>query len=165
MNPLMDFQYDHSELSGIRWVRRDLLHITLYFFGEIPVEMADNLVSLIQIGCKEFSPFTLSFEQYCYAPPRKAPRMIWARYQKHQVFKEMAVRLHSLFLQIRPDQQFRKSPIPHITLARLREVDQQSIIFPSTRLADLEVDQLILWESFLSPSGPEYEEIERFHLK
>ncbi|MEM7370001.1 MAG: RNA 2',3'-cyclic phosphodiesterase [Bacteroidota bacterium] len=163
--PLHDFRYAHDDLSGVKWVQEDLLHITMYFFGEIPGEIVDNLLNLIYLGVKGRSSFSLTFDKYSFAPPGQEARMIWARYQKHPMFREMAIRLHELFLQIRPEQQFRKSPIPHITLARLRNFQQTEMLtFPPQGLPRLEVDQLILWESQLSPQGPEYEEIHRFRL-
>ncbi|MDX2247873.1 MAG: RNA 2',3'-cyclic phosphodiesterase [Bacteroidia bacterium] len=165
LSNLVKWRNTNPILSGIRWIPPQNLHITVYFFGNVPEERMENLISLIAIGLKNIPCFDLEFDRYVYAPHPREARMIWARYKKMQVFRDLATRIHELYLQISPQQQ-RKSPIPHITLARLQDFSDPAKIDLKSSLSPriLSVKELILWESSLRPEGSVYEVISRFPL-
>jgi len=160
------FQQAYQHLQGWRWTRPDTWHVTVYFFGPVPEEMLPNLKALIFLLLQKQESFSLTFDRYMGAPRPQDTRLIWARFEKHPRFKELVSRLHTGFLQIQPDIQMRKSPIPHITLARKKgkevELDDFSSIPP---LPELPVTELVLWESSLQEDGVIYEELERWSLK
>ncbi|MEO0580871.1 MAG: RNA 2',3'-cyclic phosphodiesterase [Bacteroidota bacterium] len=149
------------------WTAPELYHITLYFFGEVPEERLPNMIALLQLALKDgiLPPFV--FDRYTYAPSKREARMLWARYQKDEAFKLLVQKIHALYQQIDPKIQIRKSPIPHVTLARFREKESLTR-FPIQKLPPppniLPVNQIILWNSVLMPSGPKYEEIVNFPL-
>lgn len=164
---LYDFQESMPFQSGINWVKPKHFHITVYFFGAVPTERLDNLQALLQVGLKRFRPFSLSFDRYVLAPKPSEARMIWARYRKTAAFKAMVQFIHELYVQIEPELQVRKSPIPHLTLARIKEKEKA----PKGKWWDgpsppktLEVKELVLWESRLRPEGPEYSVLRRYRL-
>ncbi|MEL6132457.1 MAG: 2'-5' RNA ligase family protein, partial [Bacteroidota bacterium] len=80
-----------------KWVSPELYHITLYFFGEVPVERMPNMIALLQVALKDriLPPFV--FDRYMYAPAGKEPRMLWARYRKQEAFKSLIQKLHELY--------------------------------------------------------------------
>ncbi|MFK7920313.1 MAG: RNA 2',3'-cyclic phosphodiesterase [Bacteroidia bacterium] len=164
---LYDFQENMPFQSGMSWVKPQHFHITVYFFGAVPTERLDNLQAMLQIGLKRFQPFNLSFDRYVLAPKPSEARMIWARYRKAGIFRAMVQFIHQLYEQIEPTVQSRKSPIPHLTLARIKQKDH----VPSGRWWDgptppkeLVVKELVLWESTLKPEGPEYSVVRRYKL-
>ena len=152
--------------EGIKWVKDEHLHLTLYFFGNLEVETTPNLIQLITLGLKNCKPFQLSLDKVVFAPRVKEPRMIWLRYQKHPAFRQLVNQIGDLYRQIDPDQQFRKSPIPHVTVARMKKnCHWQSISLDIPGLsASFPVKQMTLWESKLFPSGPVYEVVHQFKL-
>lgn len=152
-------------LAGAKWVAWENFHLTIYFFGNTPPEQLGNLISLIQVGLSEFNSFSLEFEEYVYAPKGKTPRMIWAQYKKNETFRKLVGRMHELFSQIQSGNQVRKNPIPHVTLARLREMEEfpNLNVFPRIK-QDFPVKNLCLWESQLHDSGPVYTQLETFQL-
>lgn len=163
---LDQFRAQQPAAPGVRWTPAVNRHVTLYFFGEIAPEMQDNLVALLTLGLRDAQAFELAFDRYCLAPRPRAPRMIWARYHKHAQFRELVQHLHSLYQQIDPQQQMRKSPVPHITLARLRQWPEgQPLAGPFPPLPALSVREAILWESTRQPGGTRYTEQARFGLR
>jgi 2'-5' RNA ligase len=165
-NPMVELGRSYQNLPGVRWIPEQNLHVTVFFFGNVADEMVANLVSLIQIGLKHIHPFELEFDRYTLAPRPNNPRMIWARYKKSPDFRELVESMQRLYEQIAPRQQNRKNPIPHVTLARMRDfdasrrLDLQRYLPPQT----LSVKEIILWESQLTPRGAVYEVWERFSL-
>lgn len=164
---IQDFASYHKPLKGIRWVSPQNLHITTYFLGAVEVEQIENLMELLSVGLENSRAFSLDFQEYCFAPRPRNPRMIWAKYKKHPAFRAIVHQIDKLYTQINPVQQNRKSPIPHITIARLKnfyafdEIDF-SLQFPQTPLP---IREIVLWESILTPKGAIYEEMGRFAIK
>lgn len=163
--------FDHFEqrnqiLPDVRWVPRANRHITVYFFGGVKQEMLSNLEAMLEIALRGSNAYELVFEKYSYGPSPQSPRMLWGRFHKTEAFRLMVGRIHELFLQINPNQQIRKSPLPHVTLARLRaEGSLKDIHWEDVFLEKkLSVKELYLWESTLSPSGAEYKLIRQFQL-
>jgi 2'-5' RNA ligase len=160
------YQATHPAVEGLVWVRPELLHITQYFFGPVPAEMQENLQSLLSLALKNQAAFLLTFQRMTLAPPGKPARMIWARYQKSKAFKELSEQIHQLYAQVQPEIPYRKNPIPHVTLARLRQADNSwAITLPSRPLPDFVVKELLLWESSLGPEGPVYTQLARYRLR
>lgn len=157
--------FDSSDALG--WVPDKNLHITVYFFGKVAVEQLGNLQALIQLALTEAKPLRLQFQRYTLAPHPEVSRMIWARYQKSIEFRTLVQRLHELYQQISPELQIRKSPIPHITLARFKASSQapkpQLPLRPKNKL-DFETEELILWESIAGPEQTLYKAIRSFPL-
>ncbi|MEM6346076.1 MAG: RNA 2',3'-cyclic phosphodiesterase [Bacteroidota bacterium] len=164
---LYDFQENMPFQSGINWVKPRNFHITVYFFGAVPTERLDNLQVMLAVGLRRFQAFELSFDRYVLAPKPSEARMIWARYRKAGVFRALVQFIHSLYTQIEPSVQARKSPIPHLTLARIKQKEktpQGPWWDGPTPPPKLSVNELVLWESTLFPEGPEYSVLRRYKL-
>ena len=163
---IQTFRAPYQDLAGMRWVALQNLHITAYFFGNVAHEQIDNLISLIHLSLQHFPSFELLFSSYCFAPRPSNPRMIWAQYHKHEQFKKLVGNINQLYQQIQANQNNRKNPSPHITLARLKNFQQhEAIDFEQNPLPQsLRVKELRLWQSRLSPSGAVYEVIKTFKV-
>jgi 2'-5' RNA ligase len=150
---------------GLRWVPEENLHLTVLFLGNVAEEMLPNLQTMIGQALTEFCPFSLTFDRFCFAPKSHRPRMIWARYRKQPDFRQLVNRMTDLYDQIKPGQQQRKSPIPHVTLARLRDFrpSPEHHVFPRGR-HEFEVKSLVLWASELHPEGARYRVMEEWDL-
>ncbi|MEL6255124.1 MAG: RNA 2',3'-cyclic phosphodiesterase [Bacteroidota bacterium] len=161
------FKLAQNKYEGLGWTAEEKLHITAYFFAEVAEEMLDNLKSLLFIALKKQERFELKFEQFVLAPPRQAPRMIWARFKKSEDFLSLHEEVHFLYSQIEKSIQRRKKPIPHITLARLKEQAPKETLDYQLNLncGNIVVDRLILWQSTLRPAGSVYEALEEYPLR
>ena len=163
---LKHFKAAQHAHKGVSWTKEEKLHITAYFFAEVPEEMMENLKSLLFIALKKQSSFELEFEQFMLAPPKQSPRMIWARFKHSDAFISLHEEVHSLYSQIEPSLQRRKKPIPHITLARFKEeAPKESRDYQLQHpCGNIFVDKLVLWKSRLRPEGSIYEAVEEYSL-
>jgi 2'-5' RNA ligase len=147
------------------WATPEKRHLTLCFIGAVPELMLPNLVSLIRVGFRHEEAFPLQFRDYCWAPPGQEPRMIWARWHKHPAFVQMARRAEWLLTPLFERQAERRSPIPHITLARLRPRGEPLPLPQAPAPPPLPLRELLLWESHKQPGGTTYERLESFRLR
>jgi 2'-5' RNA ligase len=148
--------------NAVRWVDQANYHITLAFLGEQEEQTLDQLAesldaSLPQAGLPievtHFSPF-----------PESRPKLIAAMIANTPELKQVqqcaanAVQGCGISFE-------RRKFIPHLTLGRFRHVRNHfaGTIPMSMRLSG-EAEEVVLYESVLTPSGAEYDPIYRFPL-
>jgi 2'-5' RNA ligase len=156
---------------AIRWVEPQNLHITLWFFGEVPERGAADIRNAIE------RPFLApSFDLHVAGlgafPQSGIPRVLWlgvetGKESLMQLHAELATRLGPLGFQ--PE---RRGVSPHMTLARVKGV-LSGARPPQVRALwrDLPADAgscrvkaLTLFRSRLSPKGAAYEPLVRVPL-
>jgi len=154
----------YREWQDIKWTRPENLHITLCYIGEVPEEMLVNIRSSIQLICKDYQPFKLSFNRLSLAPNNRDARMIWAKYQSNEIFAQLSLQFYRFFDQMQLRQNFHSHPIPHITLARFKSGTTVPIKGEVNDKA-IQVSRIVLWESILLESGQRvYEVLDYFYL-
>ncbi|MFH1575819.1 MAG: 2'-5' RNA ligase family protein [Candidatus Nealsonbacteria bacterium] len=136
--------------SPIRWTKKDNLHVTLEFLGNL----SDDEVIKACKNTEEFSgghePFTVTLNKISYGPPKKMPpRMIWVTAEK----------IAELNL------------TPHITLGRIQswefrqiEPEERPDVAQEINL-NFEVNSIEVMESRLKRNGPDYTILESCQLK
>jgi len=146
---LVNYQEKWLELP-IRWTKKDNLHITLEFLGDV---LDEELLKVFQDArelASKHQPFSITLNKICYGPPQKMPpRMIWVVGEKIQEFD-----------------------IPsHITLGRIKAWEFRKIEPEERPIVDEEinltfaVDSIEVMESQLKRGGPSYTILESFPLK
>ncbi|MDX2286838.1 MAG: RNA 2',3'-cyclic phosphodiesterase [Bacteroidia bacterium] len=148
------------------WIPEESWHITQYFFGAVQEEVLPNLRAMLRLIIRPFQPFGLEFEAFALAPPGRAPRMVWAQYRKQPDFRLLSSRIDEAYRPIQPLHQAWRSPLPHLTLARLQAPPARPLPYPEAggRPGRLPVRELILWESELRPEGSVYTPLDRYRL-
>lgn len=154
----------NKHMEGVKWIPKPNRHLTVLFLGNVPIEIVDNISALIKLSLKNVNPFSLQSERYALAPKAKSPRMIWLKLAKHDLFRDLVQTLSRQYAIVKPDQQQRTSPIPHITLARFKGFKdfnklELDLPIPNQRL---EIKELTLWASDLHSKGARYKVIQRF---
>ncbi|MBU2545489.1 hypothetical protein KKC65_03525 [Patescibacteria group bacterium] len=137
-----------------KWTKKDNLHITLEFLGNVSDEELLDVLKDTQELAEKHTSFNIKLDKICYGPIRfgsgqATPRMVWATGPK----------IEELNL------------IPHITLARIKkwdwnriELDERPQIDEDINL-EFEVNSIEAMESVLKKGGPEYIILESFELK
>lgn len=112
-----------SSIAEVRasWSRKENLHLTLKFLGDIPVTKVEALAQAAQSAASRVSPFDIIVGGCGAFPPRGQPRVLWIGIEDH------AGKLASLQTALedecakagfsRAERPFR----PHLTIARLRQ--------------------------------------------
>src|SRR5262245_14593102 len=145
--------------SSLRWTKRDQLHITLVFMGEV----SDDLPGRIVEGMGDeipHRPFRFELGGVGAFPPHGAPRVFWLGVKSGAEsiirVQEMVVdRLEGVGVERE------KRPFsPHITLARWRDSrpsdrPRERSANPRT-IAHVDVDSVTLFQSRTSSAGSTY---------
>jgi 2'-5' RNA ligase len=156
---------------AIRWVPPQNLHITLWFFGEVPERAAADILNAIE---RPF--FEPSFEMHVAGlgafPQAGIPRLLWlgietGRASLTELHADLATRLRPLGFE--PE---RRPMSPHMTLGRVKGVRAGARPLQLRALwRDLPADAgicrvrtLTLFRSRLSPKGAAYEALVRVPL-
>ncbi len=66
----------HSD--GLSWVRPDMLHVTVKFFGETPESQMDGIRQAVGRAVSTRPSFDIAIEGGGAFPDRRAPRVLWA---------------------------------------------------------------------------------------
>lgn len=161
------FQSEHHHLEKIRWTPIEKLHLTMWFYGEVPNEILPNLVALNQVIANQAQAFELPYRKLILAPKKQNARMIWARFNHTEDFSKLFELHQQLIGHLGIVEKEFPTPRPHITLCRFPEgkyglndfslstessFSQPSFAFPPTLL----VKELVLWESIRSTKGNHY---------
>ncbi len=139
----------------LRLLAPELLHVTVCFLGARPVEEIGAIGETL--GEEATAVGEVSVGAPLWLPPRR-PRALAV--ELHEPSGELA-RLHdalglALGVQERRHRRFR----PHITLARMREgaAPRARELAPTPQL-EFVPTELVLYRSWLSPAGAEYEAV------
>ncbi len=155
--------------GAVRWVKREGLHVTLHFFGQIPTESVEKIGDIVGPVAAEVSPFELRVKGVGAFPSLRAPRVLWTGVEEEGETKPLK-RLHASLEQALAQAGFpvEKRPFSaHITMGRVRK---------SLRMAwegfqnlppgpHFKVNELVLFQSILAPDGARYQPLKHFPLE
>lgn len=158
-----------SELSGVRWVARTNLHVTLHFLGSaVSAAMVRRLdPMLVRIG-EEASPFRLEVSGTGVFPSLARPRVIWIGLKGDGLspFAERVIEAAGECGFASPSQPYS----PHLTIGRVRErlpgASLRQVIAATTdrEFGRSTVQSMILYRSVLGAGAAGYEELASYPL-
>lgn len=153
------------------WVRREHMHLTLRFFGEIdPNQQVPRLAGLLAEACSHASPFLLHVRATGAFPNTRKPSVIWAGLDPLDgplAILQAAVENAARAIGLPPDD---KTFHPHITLARIRDPrSARSLLYALQNESAFDagaflVRNVTLFSSELAPQGPIYRVVREFPL-
>ncbi len=157
-------------LSGVKWVKKENMHITLAFIGAIKEEKIFSLINELEMVQEK--PFKMKFTEMCYIPNnRRIAKMIWAMGESDEICslgKKIEKKISSAGINYTHSE---KGFTPHITLGRICSWEWKRL--PLVEIPLLEegieisfpVNSFELMESNLRRGGTVYEEIKSFALR
>ena len=145
--------------SSARWTKRDQLHITLVFMGEVSDERAGQIVEIMRVAIPH-SPFRFELGGIGAFPPHGAPRVLWIGVKSGA---ESIVRVQEMVVDRLENvgvEQEQRPFSPHVTLARWRDSrpsdrPRESSTSPPT-IARVDVNSVTLFQSRTSSAGSAY---------
>ncbi len=149
----------------VKWVKRDAIHITLKFLGEIDEATAGKIHDALEPIGSRFAPIVVSLKEIDAFPSRRRARVVIVRLDKgvgemKAIYEEVEEGLTGFDFE-REAREY----TPHVTLGRMRT----PMPFPDGDLPPLEkmefsVDGLTLFKSTLTPGGAIYSPIWKINL-
>ena len=153
--------------SGVRWVRRTNLHLTLRFLGDAvdPKRLAALREQLAEIAAQT-APFVIDARGTGAFPNLARPRVIWAGLAGDQLVR-LAARVEDAAVDVGFTRE-RRPYSPHLTIGRVRDLRG----WPAARRAienaterefgSSTCESMILYRSVLGPETSTYHELARF---
>ena len=151
--------------EGVRWVRKEGIHVTMKFLGEIEEAMAARMKETLGPLGMRFSPVAARLGSLDAFPTRRSARVIVVKLKEgvpevQSLFSEVEERLAGLGLE-----KEKRGLVPHLTLGRRRQASP----FPDGDPLPIEergfvMDHLVLFKSTLTPAGAVYEPIWKIKL-
>ncbi len=163
---------DEIKRKGINasFARPETMHITLKFIGNTLQHDIETIVEMMRKTAKSHKPFLLSAGEIGIFPSKKKPRIIWAgikgnvnRLEKIQCDLEINFDLAGF-------KKEKKNFSPHITLARLRKLQNRFTViqliddFKDNVSKPFKCTSIDLFQSELKPSGASHTKLFSVYL-
>jgi RNA 2',3'-cyclic 3'-phosphodiesterase len=148
-----------SGISGARWVRREQMHLTLRFIGEVNDSQAEVIKPALV--ATKIAPFVMTLKGVGQFPSKGHPRVLWVGVSAPPSLTELQQYIEKSLVK----QGFAPEDKPfsaHITLARFKmSPSPESVRQYLARHADFKsdaipVESFVLYSSLLAPQGPTY---------
>lgn len=162
----------YGRISYLRWTPTRKLHITVLYIGAVEESALEGIDGCLKQVASEHQAFALTLDKVSYAPPERTADMVWAYLEPSEVLDSLANAVYQKIeeLGIIPADSFkngRDSLLPHITLARFKDVVVQELIdLKQTGLEEqkLLVEEIQLLESKQNANGGEYKVLGTYEL-
>lgn len=153
----------------IKLVEKENLHFNLKFFKEISNEEAEKLKKILEDICRRFQSFEIKISGLGAFPNRNYVRVLWLGVKDgYQIMLSLAEEIENALesLGYESEEKF----VPHLTLGRVRSGRNKNEMLvllkelEDVEIGKMEVSELKLFQSKLSPDGPVYEEVFKINL-
>jgi len=152
-----------------KWVREEGRHVTLVFLGDVDDEKLDEVARIAGEVVRKYEPIALRIEGGGCFGGRK-PRVLWVGVRGDVVaLCKMQRELADALVEMRQDKD-EHGYTPHLTLARAREARGDPRLctcadaLASEVFGEIEVRDVVLYKSELSPAGARYTPMARLPL-
>jgi len=144
-------------------------HLTIRFLGDVAESRIPAIGAALRPVAERFRPFFVTFEGVGAFPSRAAPRVVWVgvgegRATVERLAEDVTTALDGVGFPREPG-----AFVAHLTLFRVRSESDRSRArsllegrVPPPEPRRVRVDELVLKESTLGPSGPSHRTVERF---
>ncbi|MBN1597943.1 MAG: RNA 2',3'-cyclic phosphodiesterase [Bacteroidales bacterium] len=154
--------------SKINWTSEENFHITLKFLGDVKSYFVNSIKMVLEHITGNCPAFELISDRIGYFGKDSSPKVIWYGFKENQMISSLQNHIASSLERLGFDIE-EKRFYPHITLARikyLKELEEfkEFITGNKIRKIVMRVEDIQLYKSILTQSGPEYTILENFIL-
>ena len=147
--------------SSAKWTSSGSWHITSYFIGNANDQEIEILKEIITETAKNTRPFSVSVTGIGFFPSADRPKVLWAGVTPKDDLTKLYHKTGAL-LRTAGFKTGNRSYTPHITLARIKHCHDPEIAksiesyYSGMAFGTLHINDIILYESRLFPSGAQY---------
>jgi RNA 2',3'-cyclic 3'-phosphodiesterase len=157
-------------MEKINWARKDQMHLTLAFLGDTEEDMIPGLISGIETVTEAHQSFKLTLSGLGVFRNIHDPRVLWTGCESEKEFELIKTDTDKVLSGLSFEVETRPFS-PHLTLGRvksmrhLNHLSQLIGVYRETVFQSETIRKIILYESKLTPDGPEYTPVHKFVLK
>lgn len=161
--------------ADVRWVAPQNMHITLKFLGDVPNVEVPDVCRHVAEAVAQFEPFEIEFQAAGAFPDNARPKTLWIGVAPGEGFDRLQAMSDAIESRLHDEMGFareRRRFQPHLTIGRvnsagaaqaaLAEIVEQNTSFDASIA---EIDEVLIFASYLEKSGPTYNVMGRAELK
>lgn len=153
----------------ISWTATNNLHLTLLFLGDTEESLINDISFSLKEVCSRYNQFEITVSGAGVFRNFENPKILWTGVLPSDNLNSLAasVLTSMKMLRIKADE---KAFNPHITLGRIKSIrepeDLKGLLSPYEGVVfqKVHVAEIVLFESILHPSGPEYKPVAKYVL-
>ncbi len=160
-----------SVSQNIRWIKKQGMHLTLKFLGEIDQDKIPQIESLMTAIAHKTDAFPLQLKGTGAFPPGKRnPRVLWVGITENPSLLHLQDEVESGCERMGFPREKRRFH-PHLTLGRVKDYSKLAGVLPlldkkrETQFGEMTVKKFTFFQSVLKPTGAEYRILAEFHLR
>lgn len=148
----------------IKWVDPNNMHLTLKFMGETPVDRLEPIKKVMHQVVMVFPIFEIEIKNLGMYPNAKKPRVVWLGISSEEYLTSLHKQLDQALKELNIQPEGRPFS-PHLTIGRVRRsADQESVKavgqtlsqFKVSSLGHVTINEIVYYQSELTPQGPNY---------
>jgi len=160
-----------SVSQNIKWVKKQGMHLTLKFLGDIDQAKTRGIQSSLDKTAKETEAFSLQIKGTGAFPPGKRnPRVLWVGVTESTPLHKLQAEIESGCERLGFPRE-RRAFHPHLTLGRLKESSDLGGVLSlleknrEVPFGEMTVRKITFFQSLLKPTGAEYRVLSEFDLR
>ena len=166
---ILDVQKEFKKTNAnLKYVPSQNMHFTLKFFGNIDLDMVEDISSAVEKVIKNYSSFDLNIKNCGCFPNKKVIKVLWLGLEEGSPIKDLQKDLDKEFRKLGFKKE--KNFISHLTIGRVKSPKNKKEIreaiekLENIEIGQMSVSKICLKKSTLTPQGPIYEDIKVFEL-
>ena len=150
--------------ENIRWADPAQLHLTLKFLGETSPLQTEQTKLILEMVAAQFVPFQFTLRDLGYFKNQGQPKVLYAGIDDSVILQKLAQETDYQLAGAGFEKETRDFH-PHLTLGRIKSIRNKTHFyalineFSNTEFQRVDVKEMILFQSILTPRGPVYKEL------
>lgn len=155
--------------ANIKLVKPENIHITLKFLGQTSIDQIENIEYIMKQTISDIQPHTIRLVGTGVFPNEQYIKVIWIGIKQGGQLADIVSSLNDQLSTLGFKYE-KRTFSPHITLGRMKnEKGKEQVLsikekYKETMFAEINVENILLKKSTLTPNGPIYETITTVQL-
>lgn len=152
------------EKEKIKWVEENNLHLTLKFLGDTSSVQVEQVKNILQETGRKFCSFQFDLKGIGFFKRNRQPKVLFANIEKKDFLKELAAEIDIKLADLGFENE-KRGFNPHLTLGRIKYLKNKARFYETVEeyrnqfIQQVKIDEIIYYQSILTPDGPEYKSI------
>lgn len=153
----------------IKWVEENSLHLTLRFLGETSQNQSQQVDLVLKKLASEYNTFCFDLSGTGFFGSKCQPKVLFVSVLNKEILSQFADNLAKGISGF-GFQTGEKPFAPHLTLGRIKEIQNSGQFlelvqqYKNVHFQQVQVKEIIFYESILYPAGPVYKPIKTYKL-